>query len=148
MKLVLTNFGQDISLTGEESTVYLVFTDEETGKVFRLPTVQETITRLAQVMEGVYEGEPPMPGDEPQPSEEPSDEELPEFRSIADEPGPVLSEEEPQEEHEVQPPPPAAPRKRIVKLATNAAAPSPMRSAMAKVKQRLDEDPEGKVPSL
>lgn len=146
MKLVLTNFGQDISLTGEATTVYLVFTDEETGRVFRLPTTQDTITRLAQVTEGDYEGEPPMPGDEPQPPEDEVEE--PAFAE-ADQGELQAGLEEPEES---APPVPVIPppRKRIVRVADAPQQPStPMRAAMAKVKQRLDQgDAEGKVPSL
>jgi len=58
MTLTLSSFSQDVSLDGDPMTVYLVFKDEN-GRVFRLPTVQDTVARLAQILEGDYTGEPP-----------------------------------------------------------------------------------------
>lgn len=138
MKLVLTNFGQDISLVGDIQTVYLVFTDEESGRVFRLPSTPETVGRLAAIHAGEYTGEPT----DGEPEEEAAEEEEPE----------EAPEEEPEAAEEPEPPPvPVLPRPTLRKRIPT---PSPTQQMLAKVRSRLEDhqDESGEeddgVPSL
>lgn len=152
MKLTLTNFGQDVSLSGEPSTVYLVFVDEATGQTYRLPTVQGTITRLAQVLSGVYEGEPALP-DQDNEAQEEEEQEKPSEPEGAHVFGGTSSEPEPEdEENESEVPVAVLPkttlRKKIVPATT-----SPTRAAIAQVRARLEDHQgegtaEDRVPGL
>lgn len=145
MKLVLTNFGQDISLAGAPTTVYLVFTDEETGQVYRLPTIQETVLRLSQVLDGGYTGEPAST------SEEGSEDEV----QPAEPDGAHIfgGQSEDDEENVPEVPPEILPQPAPQPLRKKLAAPmSPTRAAIAKVRSRLEdhqgEAAEDSVPNM
>jgi hypothetical protein len=150
MKLVLTNFGQDISLAGEASTVYIVFVDEETGQTYRLPTVQDTITRLAQVLEGAYEGEPAMPE---QAQTEPSQEEPSEPEGAHVFGGePAEDPEQEDDENESEVPVSVLPKTPVLRKKITVPT-SPTRAAIAKVRANLEDhqgegSAEDSVPGL
>ena len=67
MKLVLRSFSQEIEVTDlTEASNYLVFEDEESGQVYRLPVLQETITALSGIIVGGNSTEEPAEVDEPE----------------------------------------------------------------------------------
>jgi hypothetical protein len=63
MKLVLKSFAQEIDVASlDQASNYLVFEDEGTGRLIRIPVYQETITALSGIIfendEGVEEQSP------------------------------------------------------------------------------------------
>ncbi len=66
MKLVLRNYSQDVDILNPNAAKnFVVFREEETGKELRLPVPMETITHLAQFIEGLKSSRDvpkPIPG--------------------------------------------------------------------------------------
>jgi hypothetical protein len=79
MKLVLRGFSQDIDLRHLEAAEnYLVFEDERTHDIYRLPVPMETVTRLTEITlaEGPLTPEEPPSSRYEEGDEEPEEEEL------------------------------------------------------------------------
>ncbi len=76
MKLVLKSFSQDVDFANPDNTTnFLVFNEEDTKQVFRLPVPRETILELVKMVQGgATELDPPS---EPEPEVEPKPDEYP-----------------------------------------------------------------------
>lgn len=78
MKLVLKSFSQEVDLTDLSSaSSFLVFQEEGSGEVLRIPVPQETIMALSEILAGDVEQEE---------QEEPAEQEEPEAPPAAPKP--------------------------------------------------------------
>lgn len=125
MKLILRGYSLDVDFANPKTREsFLIFQNEESGELVRLPVPEDTIVQLMASMDVKLE-------DEPEESEEVSEE---------------ASEESMEEEPEVdeEPPPPPQPR-RQAKTMPQPPAPHVYTSARSRIRTPTSEDD---VPSV